>query len=85
MLQRYSLALALMCACGAALAAAAETEPQKIDCYDSRKSKVAGDVEEDVASSPLYQFEFPEVVGGDAVKLEQYRGHVLLLVNVATY
>lgn len=80
MLARSSLALALICACGAALTAA-EKEPRKIDCYDDRRSRAKGDV----ASSLLYQFEFPEVVGNDTVNLEQYRGHVLLLVNVATY
>ncbi|KAL1414748.1 hypothetical protein MTO96_007219 [Rhipicephalus appendiculatus] len=49
---------------------AAETKGHKIDCHDGRRSR---------ASSPLYQFQFPEVVGEGTVNLEHYRGHVLLL------
>lgn len=78
MLASSSLALALLWAAGATMAS--ETPPQRADCYSRRRTTA----DEDVDAS-LYQFEFPEIVGNDTVNLEQYRGHVLLLVNVATY
>lgn len=77
MLASSSLALALLWAAGAAMAS--KTPPQKADCYSRRRTTAGED------DSSLYQFEFPEIVGNDTVNLEEYRGHVLLLVNVATY
>lgn len=63
--------LALLCA-----AAAGASQPRKVDCCERQRS------EEDPS---LYDFEFPALLGGRNVSLDRYRGHVLLLVNVATY
>uniref|UniRef100_A0A131Z3D1 Glutathione peroxidase n=1 Tax=Rhipicephalus appendiculatus TaxID=34631 RepID=A0A131Z3D1_RHIAP len=63
------LVLALMCAAAGAAGAA----PRKADC-DGRP-----------LSPELYRFQIPDVLGTRNISLDQYRGHVLLVVNVATY
>uniref|UniRef100_A0A023G6J2 Putative glutathione peroxidase n=1 Tax=Amblyomma triste TaxID=251400 RepID=A0A023G6J2_AMBTT len=64
------LLLALMCAA----AGTAGAQPRKADCY--RRVGPAGE---------LYNFQVPDILGKCNVTLDQYRGHVLLVVNVATY
>lgn len=63
------LVLALMCAAAGAAGAA----PRKADC-DGQP-----------LSPELYRFQIPDVLGTRNVSLDQYRGRVLLVVNVATY
>lgn len=55
-------------------AAAGAAQPRKADCH--RHGGPAG---------ALYDFQLPDVLGKCNVTLNQYRGHVLLVVNVATY
>lgn len=64
--------LALLCAAAGAGAA----QPRKADCCDKRSPS---------GEPSLYDFEFAPITGGRNISLDQYRGHVLLLVNVATY
>ncbi|KAK8788997.1 hypothetical protein V5799_021227 [Amblyomma americanum] len=64
------LLLALTCAA----AGAAGAPPRKADCH--RRGGAAGE---------LYNFQVPDVLGKRNVTLGEYRGNVLLVVNVATY
>lgn len=65
--------LGLLCA---AAGAAGASQPRKVDCCDGQRS---------VDEPSLYNFQFPPITGSRNVSLDHYRGHVLLLVNVATY
>uniref|UniRef100_L7M287 Glutathione peroxidase n=1 Tax=Rhipicephalus pulchellus TaxID=72859 RepID=L7M287_RHIPC len=65
------LELVVVCASVAALSG---PQPRKVDC-DQRQA----------ATKSVYDFHISELSGQRIMNLSQYRGHVLLLVNVATY
>ncbi|KAH7937531.1 hypothetical protein HPB49_012843 [Dermacentor silvarum] len=68
------LALLALAMVHAATALVAEPRPRKVDC-DKREA----------GNKSVYDFSISELAGGRELSLAQYRGHVLLLVNVATY
>ncbi|KAL1437623.1 hypothetical protein MTO96_048770 [Rhipicephalus appendiculatus] len=65
------LTLTVVCS---AMAALSGQQPRKVDC-DQRQAD----------TKSVYDFHISELSGERIMNLSQYRGHVLLLVNVATY